>query len=126
MFKDQFETAGIKFDTLKTRWDLLPLTMLKQIVDVLTFGAQKYSDDNWKMIPNAKARYFAAMMRHVEQWQSGEQKDEESGFNHLAHAGCCLLFMLWFDENEVARPKTTANQPVVNAEPTASAVTGMY
>jgi hypothetical protein len=110
-----FIEDGIKYDTLKTRWDLLPLPMIKQIVDVLTFGSRKYSDNNWKMIPDAKTRYLAAMMRHVEQWQSGERHDQESGYHHLAHAGCCLLFILWFDENEVACAKPTPTQSVVDA-----------
>ena len=116
---------GIKYDTLKTRWDLLPLPMIKQIVDVLTFGSRKYSDNNWKMIPDAKTRYFSAMMRHVEQWQSGEQRDEESGYHHLAHAGCCLLFILWFDEHEttnkavgLAANNLSTNQLMVASEPT--------
>ena len=117
---------GVKFDKQKTRWDLLPLTMLKQVVDVLTFGSNKYSDNNWKMIPDAKARYFSAMMRHLEKWQSGEKCDEESGYSHLAHACCCLLFILWFDDNEsnikavglsivdtMAPTHTTAHKPMV-------------
>jgi hypothetical protein len=40
-------------------------------------------------------------MRHVHAWRAGETKDPESGLHHLAHAGCCLLFMLWLDDRGV-------------------------
>ena len=30
------------------------------------------------------------------EWQ-GEQTDSESGKHHLAHAVCCLMFLMWFD-----------------------------
>ena len=90
---------GNKYDQDKPMWDLLPLRTVGRIVEVLTFGASKYSPGNWKMVPNAKDRYFAALMRHLEQWQAGEKVDKESGLLHLAHAGCCLLFLLWFEEN---------------------------
>ena len=33
-------------------------------------------------------------MRHLWAWKEGEQVDSESGKNHLAHAMCCLFFML--------------------------------
>lgn len=57
-------------------------------------GAQKYSANNWKILENARARYFAAAMRHM--WASwrGEKLDPESGISHWAHAICCLMFLL--------------------------------
>ena len=94
---------GIKYDSEKLRWDLLPFEEIEQIVDVLTFGSKKYTDDNWKKVPNQKKRYFSAMMRHISAWKKGEILDKETNINHLAHAGCCLLFLLWGDrkKNEV-------------------------
>jgi len=86
---------GRKYDGLKPRWDLLPLDAVEEIVHVLTYGAKKYADHNWIHVPNAKERYFAALMRHLKSYQGGEMLDPESGFSHLAHAGCCLIFLLW-------------------------------
>ena len=88
---------GDKKDHSKPRWDLLPLDAVRPIVDVLTFGAVKYSDDNWQTVPNGERRYFAALLRHLQAWQAGEQNDPESGLTHLAHAGCCLVLLLWFE-----------------------------
>ena len=91
---------GIKFDGEKTRFDLLPWNEIKQVADVLTQGSIKYADDNWKFVPDSKKRYFAATMRHLVAWKEGEKIDKESGISHLAHAICCLLFLLFFDNNE--------------------------
>ncbi len=88
---------GTKYDGGKLRWGLIPLNSLSEIVKVLTFGAQKYAPDNWQKVENARERYYDALQRHVVAWKMGELTDPESGLPHLAHAGCCLLFMLWFD-----------------------------
>jgi len=57
--------AGMKDDSEKDRWDLLEMACVKDEVKVLTHGALKYSPGNWKKVPDAKDRYFAAAMR---QW----------------------------------------------------------
>lgn len=90
-------TEGRKFDTGKLRWSLLPAGTIKSILQVLEVGAKKYDVDNWKRVPEAETRYYDAMMRHMEAWFSGEKLDQEDGLPHLAHAGCCLLFLLFFD-----------------------------
>jgi len=88
---------GRKNDRGKDRWDLLPWDEVRCVVQVLTLGAEKYEDDNWKRVPNSRERYFAAAQRHITAWWSGERWDEESGMHHLAHAICCLLFAMWHD-----------------------------
>lgn len=96
-----FDAAtGRKDDSGKARWDLLPWGPVGDIVAVLTYGARKYADDNWQIVPDPRRRYFAAAMRRLTAWYSGERRDPESGLPHLAHAGCCLLFLLWFDSTE--------------------------
>lgn len=90
-------TGGVKFDQDKPRWSLLPQGVIAAVVRVLTFGAKKYSPDNWKKIE--PVRYEDAAMRHFDAWRNGEKRDPETGESHLAHAVCCLLFLLWFDLN---------------------------
>ncbi len=101
-------TIGKKYDTEKARWDLLPWTVVSQIVEVLTFGCKKYGPNNWQLVPNARERYFAAAHRHLAAWRGGEQDDNESGLSHLAHAACCLLFLMWIDGHSIrtVRPKS--------------------
>jgi hypothetical protein len=90
---------GQKFDQQKTRWSLLPFSVVESVVKVLEYGAQKYSPENWKRVENPEDRYFSAAMRHLIAWQEGDPADPESGLSHLAHAACCVLFLLWFENN---------------------------
>lgn len=88
---------GQKFDSQKTDWTLVPFSSLESIVKVLEFGAKKYARDNWQKVPDAERRYSAAALRHLIAREQGERLDPESGLPHLAHAGCCILFALWFE-----------------------------
>lgn len=85
---------GLKLDSQKNRWDLLPFGALESVVRVLTFGAAKYSAGNWRHVDDWQSRYFAAALRHLVAYEQGEVTDPESGLPHLAHAICCALFML--------------------------------
>lgn len=93
-------TAGRKHDSNKPRYSLLPTGTVNQVVQVLEYGAVKYEIDNWQRVPSARTRYYDAAMRHIDDWWNGSEIDEESSLPHLAHAICCLLFLLWFDEQE--------------------------
>jgi hypothetical protein len=98
--------SGMKFDNAKPRWSLLPSGTVQQIIAVLEFGAAKYKENNWQHVQNSRDRYYDALMRHVHAWRGGEKNDPESGLHHLAHAGCCLLFLLWLD-NQVKSTDVT-------------------
>ncbi len=90
-------TLGVKFDKEKPKWSLVPQGVMGDVVDVLTKGAQKYAPDNWMYVPEARTRYYDATLRHLTAWWEGEKRDPETGNNHLSHAICCLMFLLWFD-----------------------------
>lgn len=92
------KTKGEKHDIGKDQWALLPWKQVRQVVQVLTFGAQKYQPNNWMHVPASERRYFEAAIRHIYARQTGEVLDKESRLPHLAHAICCLLFWMWFDD----------------------------
>ncbi len=92
-------TEGLKYDADKPRWSLLPAGAVEEVVRVLEYGARKYSEENWKKVDNAHIRYYDAAMRHINAWWQLEQKDQETGLHHLAHATCCLMFLMWLDKN---------------------------
>lgn len=92
--------GGVKYDNDKPQWSLLPFKALKEVVDVLTYGAKKYAPDNWKKVPNAKQRYIDAGFRHLTAYAAGEKLDNETGKSHIAHAICCLLYLLAFEIGE--------------------------
>ena len=77
------------------RKELLPKKAIDEIIKVLSYGAEKYSPDNWKYVKPFKLRYMKALLRHLFQWFVLKEKyDKETGLHHLAQAGCCLLFLL--------------------------------
>ena len=88
-------SEGRKDDSGKTPWHLMPPDALNQIAQVLEFGANKYGDRNWERGMNW-SRPFSALMRHMWAWWRGEDRDPETGLSHLAHAGCCILFLLTY------------------------------
>lgn len=85
---------GRKDDNDKPRMDLLPFAALEGVAKVLTFGARKYGDDNWRDVTPFRSRYLAAALRHLAAYGRGEVLDPETKLPHLAHAACCLLFLL--------------------------------
>ena len=89
--------SAIKFDQDKLPLNLLSTEALNQIAAVLKFGAQKYAAHNWRK-GFQWSRPLAAAMRHLTAFNDGEDLDPESGLSHLAHAACCLMFLLEFEK----------------------------
>ena len=87
---------GVKHDKEKDDWFLLPPEPLRWVIRVLMHGAKKYAPDNWVYV-KPKERYYSAAPRHLTSWKDGERIDRESGLPTLAHAICCLIFLLWHD-----------------------------
>ena len=87
-------SQGQKFDQQKPRMDLLDPDFLEHVAQVLTFGAQKYDEHNWRNGINT-SRLIAAAYRHLGAINRGEDRDPESGLSHVAHLGCCVMFLDW-------------------------------
>lgn len=87
---------GRKDDTGKVPYDLLAPEALDAIAQVLQFGAAKYEPRNWEK-GMRWGRVYAATMRHLWAWWKGEQIDAETGFSHLWHAGCCIMFLIAYE-----------------------------
>lgn len=97
MGKNQIvQNEGRKDDMGKLPWHLLPPDAIEEILEVLKYGADKYAPRNWEQGMHW-SRPFAALMRHMWAWWRREPCDNESGISHLAHAGCCLLFLLSYE-----------------------------
>lgn len=87
---------GVKFDTGKPRYDLIPPEALDGLAKVLTFGAQKYADRNWEK-GMEWGRVFGALQRHMWAWWQGQHTDPETGLSHLHHAACCIAFLQTYE-----------------------------
>lgn len=93
----KIDTGALKHDAEKPRMELLDTHALEQIAAVMTFGARKYDAHNWRK-GFAWSRLLGATLRHVFAYLRGEDTDPESGLSHLAHAGCCIMFLLWHEK----------------------------
>ena len=98
----QLKTAekGLKYDTGKLRYSLVPPIAIKGIAEVLTFGASKYGPNNWQLVDNAEERYLDALYRHLEAYRAGKRYDPESGLTHLAHAATNVAFLQYFESKK--------------------------
>lgn len=88
-------TEGTKHDSGKPEMALVPAEAIEEIAKAFTFGAKKYSPNNWRR-GFKWTRVGSALLRHVFSWLKGEDNDPESGLSHLAHAGACICFLLTF------------------------------
>lgn len=91
------DDPGRKDDRGKIRYHLIPPLALQEIARVLTYGGDKYGDDNWRKVMAAAGgptRYLDAALRHIQAWRMGEDSDGDSGRHPLAHAIVSLMFLL--------------------------------
>ena len=89
-----------KHDQGKSKWSLMPWDVLIDVVKVFQNGTDKYGMHNWRQ-GTLWTRYWDAAMRHMVAWHGGEKLDSDSGLHHLAHAICCLLFVMWYEKAQV-------------------------
>lgn len=72
---------------------LLPPVALEQTAWVHKLGNDKYGPFNWRKTGVCATTYVSAIMRHLNAWRDGEDRDPESGISHIAHiaTGCNIL-----------------------------------
>lgn len=93
------ETGGVKYDADKAPLDLLPMDALLEVGEVLKYGAEKYAPYNWAR-GMLYSRLISACLRHIFRYNKGEDNDPETKRSHIAHAICCLLFLLEYEKNK--------------------------
>jgi len=86
--------SGIKHDQNKPKLSFVSREMMEALARVREFGAGKYARDNWKNGFNY-TRSIDALLRHVFAFLSGEDKDPESGLNHIHHAACNIEHLIY-------------------------------
>lgn len=75
---------ALRFNSQKLRWNLLPVECLEELIKILTKGAVKYGDFNWKKSLNTSdhSAFFQdrieSIYRHLAEIRKGEKFDEES------------------------------------------------
>jgi len=101
----------LKFDDVKPRLELVPWEPIEQVALVMTYGALKYTAENWKTSdgdPEIEKRFWGALLRHISDIKQGEKFDSDTGLHHLAHIACNAFFLIWFKRKELT---TLKNNP---------------
>jgi hypothetical protein len=110
--------VGRKFDSEKPKMYLLPPKATVEVAKVLTFGAAKYDEENWRKLEDAQKRYSGGALRHIFSHLDGELQDPETNLSHLAHAICCLMFKLELElENGEESKEEKLREPVRSKHP---------
>ena len=66
----------------KPRTDLIPTESIMALAHALTVGAGKHGPRGWER-GYAWSVYYAALLRHLFAWWSGETTDDDTGMSHL-------------------------------------------
>ena len=98
----QSKNNSIKNDRLddKLHWELLPLEDVEDIVRVYTAGAKKYGENKWQDLPDGIRRYKAALLRHLVEFDKGNEIDKETGCLHLAQVAWNAIAMLHISKKQ--------------------------
>lgn len=109
---------GLRFNKGKLRYDLVEPRAHRDMVEVLTDGANKYSDRNWEK-GLGWTSVLASLKRHIAAIECGEDRDPESGRLHIAHAACNVHFLnafyYIFPQGD-DRPKRYLNMPKIGLD----------
>lgn len=71
--------------------------VLLLVATVLTNGAERYGDYNWKQLD--RVRIENALLRHLYANMAGTFNDPDSGLPHLVHVLCNCSFLLHLEAN---------------------------
>ena len=86
------EGKGDRFNTGKIGWRLISWKALEPMMDVLSFGASKYDDNNWKKGLDWVG-ITESLQRHMNAFVDGEDNDPESKLSHVGHILCNAMFL---------------------------------
>lgn len=86
-----------RFNSGKPKLSHIPLWTLMGEAAVWEKGAKKYGTHNWRK-GQPWLQCYDSLMRHLSEWASGTDIDEESGLSHLDHAACNLRMLLTYRE----------------------------
>ena len=53
-----------------------------EVSRVLTIGAEKYDEENWRKLDNLQKRYTGATLRHLFAHMDGERLEPETKLSH--------------------------------------------
>lgn len=121
------EAAGVKLDTGKVMLHTGCLAYfpraLEAVAEVSEFGANTYTWDGWRSVPDGMRRYSNALARHDSARSKGEYADAASKLSHLAHRAWNALATLELEciENE-SKQQQSVQDVLTNANKSVAAI----
>lgn len=94
------KVEGVKHDQEKPDLSLVPGEFSAEVARGFMYGATKYGRYNY-LNGMDWHRVIAAVKRHVDAFQEGEDNDPESGVSHLGHAACGLAMLLVYNKRGI-------------------------
>jgi hypothetical protein len=110
----QILKEGVKKDSDKLRYDLIPPEGMEELARVYTIGARKYADRNWEL-GIKYGRVFGALLRHAFAWARGESLDPVDGQHHLASVAWCALALITYEKRGMSKFDDRFAKPGDNA-----------
>lgn len=74
------------------RFDLIPPSVLREVAEVLEKGAEKYGQDNWKLI--TRDEHVNHAVAHLYKLLEGDTSE-----NHLVNVICRAMFARWMEKH---------------------------
>lgn len=98
-------TKALRYNSNKTRIELVPTELIDGVARVLTYGANKYTvkDEEGNIVSSGAENWrrglswmsvVASLKRHLESFVNGEDYDKESFELHLSHCATNIAFLL--------------------------------
>jgi hypothetical protein len=96
--------TGLRFNKGKLRYSLVNAQAHRDMVEILTYGAEKYTirDDNGNIINDGSHNWenglswtsvYDSLKRHMAAIEAGEDYDKDTKKLHIAHAACNVHFL---------------------------------
>ena len=86
--------GGLRYDSNKPRYDLIPPDALDALATLYLEGAKKYDERNWER-GMKWGKVFGPLMRHAWAFWRGDRYDKETGTHHMISAAwnCIALYV---------------------------------
>lgn len=101
-------TTGGEKGQKDVQMSLIPVEELQEVARLYRFGAQKYSEDNWRKGYDWRLSYDA-LQRHAMAFWNGESNDDETKCHHLSSVVFHALALMYFEQHHPeldSRPST--------------------
>lgn len=96
LVKEPEENLGLRYNTGKLKFSLIPAHWTRSLAEILTKGANKYAPRNWET-GLVHSEVLDSLHRHLDAFLGGERYDPETKCHHLGHVAWNALALMTFD-----------------------------